>query len=743
MSVIKTPDDRRPTTATPTTNVVLNSPRSSVVSRRASYVLLMLLVALTACSLRPAQPNNGAQVNRPTSTPRPVRPTPFPSPVLPVATPYATPRPEAGIYDDQEIGFRVDYPFYWNRSSNAVPGTQVQLANQSDTVFVLIMRTPLGAGEEFNSAATDLHNQIGEWLGELETESGTPTTTTEGVAAWRSIHSRYYAEYGISIKAEILSVAHGKQLITLASYGQEQDLGTERETIEQIFSSLKLYEPKVYGVPRSEAYIYAAGDDGAGADPATGVGDKLVFSGLFSLDPQLQLRPELAESWEVSADGTVYTFYIRFDATFHSGRAITAHDIAYSWERAAAPETGSETVLTALGDIVGATERRAGEAERISGLEVLDDHTLQVTLVGPRPYFLLKLTSSPTLVVDRGNVEQGTNWYYRPNGSGPYRLMRWDVGRVKVYERNEAFYGEKPAVRYLIARLADESGVYQYMLDELDQVVVPWWSLEYVRDSENGISGDLQQVPRMCTTFVSFDTSKPPFDDPKVRQAFALAVDRQRYQERTRDTGSIPARGLYPPGLPGYNGSLPGVSHNPEAARQRLAESSYGGAEQLPPITLTSSGYGFWVEPGVGVLVQMWQQTLGATIKIEQLDPEYFTDSVQNREQGNLFFWEWCADYPDPENFADALFHSAAQQNIGGYRNGDLDGLLMQARSEADVAKRMALYQQAEALLVDDAAAIFLNHRVDALLVAPRVKGPVAVPLDVPVERYLSLEVPQ
>jgi oligopeptide transport system substrate-binding protein len=742
--LFETTDDRRPTTVHHT-DLSPDFGQSSVVGRRSSIILLFLLITLGGCALGAGQSSGSAPANRPTSTPRPARPTPFPSPVLPVATPYATPRPEAGIYDDPEIGFRVDYPFYWNRSSNAVPGTQVQLANQPDNAFVLILRTPLGRGEEFLTAAPELHEQLGEWLGGMSTESGAQTTTAEGVIAWRSQHRLDYEDYGITFQADVLTVAHGQQLISLAAYGQSQHLGAEKETIEKIFASLKLYEPKIYGVPRSEAYVYVASEDAsaAGNDPATGQGDKLVFGGLFSLDPQLQLRPELAESWEVSADGTVYTFYIRFDATFHNGRAITAHDVAYAWERAAAPETGSETVLTALGDIVGASERRAGKAERISGLAVLDDHTLQVTLVGPRPYFLLKLTSNPALVVDRGNVEQGANWYRKANGSGPYRLIRWELGRVKIYERNEQFYGEKPAVRYLIARLSDESGVYQYMLDELDQVTVPPWSLEYVRDSENGISGDLRQVPRMCTTFVSFDTTKAPFDDPKVRQAFALAIDGQRYQERTRDNGSLPARGLFPPGLPGYNASLPGIAYNADAARQKLAESSYGGAEKLPPITLTSSGYGFWIEPGVGVLVQMWQQTLGATIKIEQLDPQYFTDSVQNRERGNLFFWEWCADYPDPENFADALFHSEAQQNIGGYRNGDLDGLLVQARSEADVAKRMALYQQAEALLVDDAAAIFLNHRVDALLVAPRVKGPFAAPLTLPVERYVTLEVAQ
>lgn len=711
---------------------------------QSAVIAILLLVSLSACAA-PSSPqaNGSAPGSRPTSTPRPARPTAFPTPNLPMATPYATPQPQSGIYADAEIGFRVDYPFYWNRSSNAVPGTQVQLANQPDNAFVLILRSPITAGQPFDTAAEQLHGQIGEWLGELETVSGAATTTAEGVAAWRSEHSRDYQEYGITVKAEILSVVHGKQLISLAAYGQEQDLDGERATIDSIFASLKLFEPQIYGVPRSEAFIYAEGEASSSQayDPATGAGDRLVFSGLVSLDPQLAIRPELAESWAVSADGTVYTFYLRYDARFHDGRLISAADVIYSWERAAAPETASEVVLTYLGDIQGMAERHAGSAETISGLQAIDDHTLQVTLNGPRPYFLMKLTVGPAMVVDRANVAMGKAWYRSPNGSGPYRLLRWEPGRVKVYERSAGFYGPEPAVRYLIARLdLSYSGLYQYMLDELDQLTLPEGQAALVRNEYSDLSGQLRDVPRMCTAFVSFDTSKPPFDDPKVRQAFALAVDQQLYQARTLQGTNIPAHGLFPPAMPGYRADFPGLAYNPDLARQRLADSSYGGGEPLPPITLTSSGYGFWVEPGVGVLVQMWQKTLGATIKIEQLDPASFTDTVQGRERGNLFFWEWCADYPDPENFADALFHSQAQQNIGRYHNADVDGLLEQARSQPDLAQRLALYHQAETMIVDDAAAIFLNHRVDTMLVAPRVEGSLGSPIGLPLERYISLK---
>jgi oligopeptide transport system substrate-binding protein len=260
-----------------------------------------------------------------------------------------------------------------------------------------------------------------------------------------------------------------------------------------------------------------------------------------------------------------------------------------------------------------------------------------------------------------------------------------------------------------------------------------------VSDPESELGADLRSAVPLCTAYVAFDTSRPPFDDPNVRRAFALAVDGQQYEERAMTDGSLRARGLLPPGMPGFGEAVRGVSFDPEAARAQLAQSPYANGE-LPPIKLTTSGYGFYLDPGVGVLVQMWQETLGATITIDQLEPGGFAETWRGSERGQLFFHEWCADYPDPENMLDALFHSESQQNIGRYGNPDLDSLLERARVEADVSERLSLYGEAEQLLLDDAAAVVLSHRVQTMLVEPRVSGVVAAPGHVAVERYLKLE---
>lgn len=412
----------------------------------------------------------------------------------------------------------------------------------------------------------------------------------------------------------------------------------------------------------------------------------------------------------------------------------------YSWERAADPQIDSDTVLTYLGDIVGVRERRAGQAERVSGLVAIDRHTLQVTIDAPKPYFPMKLTYSTAAVVDRHNIESGPEWYRAPNGAGPYKLVRWEPLKLQIYERNEEFYLAPPAIRYIVVELFAGVGTRMYETGAIDMAGVGLYDVERLRDPNEPLHGELHEGVSMCTSYIVFDVAQPPFDDPRVRQAFALAVDRQRYVDVVLRGVGLVARGPYPPALPGHSAALRGLDFDPQLARRRLAESRYGGAAALPPIVFTTSGFGSSVGGDVSALAQMWQDTLGVQIQIENLEPSRYGDELHDGNHGQLVSYGWCADYPDPENFADALFHSGAEQNLGGYHNPALDRLLEQARVERNVARRMALYGQAEQLIVDDAPAIFLNHSLNFVLVKPYVKGYVLAPIGVPIARYLSLD---
>jgi oligopeptide transport system substrate-binding protein len=495
-------------------------------------------------------------------------------------------------------------------------------------------------------------------------------------------------------------------------------------------------------VPLNEALVLAGGEstNPRSYDPATtlGSGDKRVFSGLVSFDPNLNLTPDLAERWEVSPDGTVYTFHLRQNARFHDGRAVTAQDVVYAWERAASPALASPTAMTYLGDIVGVRAMLAGEADHISGLKILDDHMLQVTIDGPKPYFLLKLTFSTAFILDKANVESGEEWYRTPNGTGPYKLIEWIRFERMVYEANKDFYLGTPSIPYIVVQLYSGAGQRLYEAGEID--ITGIYSIDRFLDPTEPLHNELLTGVDLCTDYMVFDTTRPPFDDVKVRKAFSMAFDRQKYIDVVLDGHALPAIGLYPPGLPGFNIALKGLPYDPAQARRLLAESKYGGPAGLPPIVFSDVGIGSYINGDVAALAEMWEQELGVTITIENLEPNFYYDQIYSRNHGHLLRGGWCADYPDPENFADILFHTNSSQNNGGYSNSQLDTLLEAARLEPDVTKRIAMYQQAEQIIVDDAAALFATHSLSYQLVKPHVKGYVFTPIDIPIERYMWLE---
>ncbi len=477
-------------------------------------------------------------------------------------------------------------------------------------------------------------------------------------------------------------------------------------------------------------------------DPATtyGSGNKMVFSGLVSFDPYLNLSPDLAETWEVSADGTVYTFHLRENAKFHNGKVVTAEDIRYSLERALSPAIQSDTALTYLGDIVGARDLASGSATSVSGIKVLDDYTLQITIDAPKPYFLLKLTYPTAFVVDKENVESGSEWFRTPNGTGPFKMVEWIPFEKITYIANQDFYLGMPAIQNIVVELYSGVGVRLYESGDIDMTGLHYYYADRFLNPAEPMHNEVVSGVDLCTGYTVFDVTQPPFDDVKVRQAFSKAFDRQKYIDIVKKGHALPAIGIFPPGLPGFNIGLEGLMYNPEEARQLLEESTYGGAENLPQIIYTDSGIGSYVNTDVAAIVQMWEQTFDIEIIVENIEPNFYYDQIYAGEHGQIFRGGWCADYPDPENFADVLFHSDSAQNNGGYSNPKLDTLLESARIEPDIMKRIALYQEAEQIIVNDAPVLFTTHSLSYQLVKPYVKGYIFTPISIPIYRYMWLD---
>ncbi|HET6824272.1 MAG TPA: peptide ABC transporter substrate-binding protein, partial [Anaerolineales bacterium] len=620
---------------------------------------------------------------------------------------------------------------------------------------VVLFSNPANERENLVTVARELQDYYLGSLAEINTvDEGKLTLKTEEDAYFIIATAKRPSDNEV-IKVNYTTTILKKRnrVLTFLSYGLPDTFDFHFDELKSLIESLaylneqsrKLEKASILrqiDVPLDQTLVLAGGEstNPRSFDPATTIsgGDKRVFSGLVSFDPKLNLTPDLAERWDVSADGTVYTFYLRQNAKFHDGRPVTAQDVVYSWERAARPALASDTVLTYLGDIVGVRAMNQGEADHIDGLRVIDDHTLQVTIDAPKPYFLLKLTYATAFVLDKANVESSEEWFRTPNGTGPYKLVEWTRFERKVYEANKDFYLGVPSIPYIVVKLYAGDSQRLYESGEVDITGV--YSVERFTDPTEPLHSELLTGVNLCTGYVVFDTTRPPFDDVNVRKAFSMAFDRQKYLDVVLDGHAIPAYGIYPPGLPGFNSALEGLAYDPEAARQLLAQSKYGGPDGLPPIVFSNIGIGSYISADVAAMAEMWEQNLGVTITVENLEPNYYYDQIYAGNHGQLFSGGWCADYPDPENFADVLFHTGSSQNNGGYSNPQLDTLLEAARVEQDVTKRIGMYQQAEQILVDDAAALFTTYSLSYQLVKPYVKGYVFTPIDIPIERYLWLE---
>ncbi len=431
-----------------------------------------------------------------------------------------------------------------------------------------------------------------------------------------------------------------------------------------------------------------------------------IFSGLVALNTDLQLVPDIAERWEVNDDSTVYTFYLRENAKFHDGTPITANDFKWSIERSAHPDTASPVADTYLADIVGLEAVLEGESTDISGIKVIDEHTLQIEIDAPKAYFLAKLTYPTAYVLDRGNVEAGgRNWADTPNGSGPFKLREYRIGERIILERNEYYYREPAKLDSVAMNLAGGQSMAMYENDEIDITGVGLFDLDRVLDPNEELNKELVVAPPdFSVSYVGFNTSEPPFDDPKFRQALNHAVDKKLIAEEVLSKLVEPAYGILPPGFPGYNPELTGLEFNPELAGQLLAESKYADPDTRPRIVITVPGTGGTIGLDLEVVIEMWKVNLGVEVEIQQVEWATYLQDLNQQKFQAFAGLGWEADYPDPQDFLDILFHTESSLNHGKFSNPTLDAILEEARTEPDVNKRVELYHEAERIIVEDAA---------------------------------------
>lgn len=432
-----------------------------------------------------------------------------------------------------------------------------------------------------------------------------------------------------------------------------------------------------------------------------------IFGGLMRLtdDPNSPIVPDLAESFTVSQDGTVYRFKLRENLVFSDGSPVTAFDFKWSWERAALPETGSTVVKEFLGDIVGVNDIIEGNATSAEGITVIDDNTLEVQIDGPKPYFIAKLTYPVTFVVSQDNIEAGgETWTDDPVGTGPFILKDYEIGVSMVLARNDNYWDRAPYLDEVHFNLAGGSSMAMYENDEIHVSGIPSAAYERVTDPNEAISQDVVDVPaEFFTSYIGFNVEKAPFDDVHFRRALNYAVDKELIAEAVLNNRARPAYGPIPPGFIGFNPDLEALRFDIEKAQEELAMSQYGDPESRPRIVLTTSGTGGSPPVWLQAIADMWDRNLGVQIEFQEVEWATFLEEVDSYRL-QVFSLAWSPDYPDPHTFVDVLFRSDSTINQTKYSNAEVDALLDAATTEPDPARRVQLYQEAEQIIVNEAA---------------------------------------
>ena len=497
-------------------------------------------------------------------------------------------------------------------------------------------------------------------------------------------------------------------------------------------------------------------DPALSTDAASIAAIDLVFTGLVQLDDKLQVQPQLASSYSLSSDGLTWTFKLKPNLKFSDGTALTSADVAYSIDRALQPVTKSTTAPIYLALIKDSDKLVAGKIKTIIGDSLLtpDPNTVVIIANKKAAYFLDALAYSCSYVVEKSLVDKyGTNFtdhLTEGGGDGPWKVSEYTHGKQIVVVPNPNYYGAKPQLTKLICPFYKQvDTVYKaYEAGQVDYSGVPSANLAAAKTLPNN---QYQQIPQLWINYYTMNYLVKPFDNIHIRQAFDLAVDKDLIVHSVWKDRYIPSNHIVPKGMPGYNPNLTGpdgvTSIKGDATKakalfqQGLTEEGYTSVAQLPSIKLTYPSGNQDADNEVAALVQMWQTTLGVSVKA---NPEDFnklltdTEAALNNPKG-LQFWgiTWIADYPDPQDWTTLQFGKGAQYNQMNYgQNSTADAAqqqqVQQTLAAADVnpdqASRLQAYMQAEQQLVNDVAWLPIEQLTVSQVLKPYVEGLITNP---------------
>ncbi|WP_445435392.1 oligopeptide ABC transporter substrate-binding protein OppA [Citrobacter braakii] len=455
-----------------------------------------------------------------------------------------------------------------------------------------------------------------------------------------------------------------------------------------------------------------------------------LFEGLLISDVDGKPSPGVAEKWE-NKDFKVWTFHLRKDAKWSDGTPVTAQDFVYSWQRLANPNTASPYAsYLQYGHIVNIDDIIAGKKPITDlGVKALDDHTFEVTLSEPVPYFYKLLVHSSVSPVPKAAVEKyGEKWTQPANivTNGAYKLKDWVVNERIVLERNTNYWDNAKTVINQVTYLpisSEVTDVNRYRSGEIDMTYnnMP---IELFQKLKKEIPNEVHVDPYLCTYYYEINNQKAPFNDVRVRTALKLALDRDIIVNKVKNQGDLPAYSFTPPYTDGAKLVEPewfkwSQEKRNEEAKKLLAEAGYT-AEKPLTFDLLYNTSDLHKKLAIAA-ASIWKKNLGANVKLENQEWKTFLDT---RHQGNYDVSRagWCADYNEPTSFLNMVL-SDSSNNTVHYKSPAFDKLIADTLKVTDEAQRSELYSKAEQQLDKDSAIVPVYYYVNARLVKPWVGG--------------------
>ncbi len=453
----------------------------------------------------------------------------------------------------------------------------------------------------------------------------------------------------------------------------------------------------------------------------------VLFEGLTRLDDKEVPQPAAAESWNVSPDGTEYTFHLRDGLVWNDGTPLTAHDFEFAWKRVLNPETASENAYMMYplknGEEYFKQEVSADEV----GVKALDDKTLYVKLKAPITYFLNLTAFHAYYPVPQHVVEKDPEiWAANDKivSNGPFKLTHWIHSNQLQFTKSDTYWDKDNVKLETMQWPISESQSTRVSMVESGQanITIEPPISEQERLKQEGL---YKVSPNLGAYYYSFNTAKAPFDNPLVRKAFSMAVDREMLVNNVVKGDKKPAYAWVPPGLKnpvtGKDFREEGgdfVEYNPEKARELLAQAGYPNGEGLPPITILYNTNE--MHKAVAEVIQsMWKNNLNVNAELLNQESKVYLEA---RNQGNFQVARasWIGDYADPMTFMDVYLDS---NNDGQYHNPAYNDLILRAQSTNDQAVRMQSMHEAEKILMNDNVLLPIYYTTQPYIAQPYVKG--------------------